>query len=182
MVNEEYNKDYFNELLERKMGARNVQKDEEGSLDDDFEDELDDFSEEDQINLKNTENVKKRSARKEMRALIIEKKINKERFDGLSFYSALMLAMFKDIIDFITLGTVGTIIGIAVDGMIGIIFIFNGSSKVETKIKRAVYMNLIEKIPILNILPLGTGFIIYVKIEQDNKVAKLQQKLRELEK
>ncbi|PLX21745.1 hypothetical protein C0584_01415 [Candidatus Parcubacteria bacterium] len=131
-----------------------------------------------------TKGKKKKSVskRKLLLARKLEKKIKKERFDGLPFFSAIILAQIKDIIDILSLGTVGTVLGFVIGPMLGIIMWSVGESSITLKLKRVIIVNVLEDIPFLNILPIWTLVIIYMKVQHDNKVRLYQHQLKRLSK
>ena len=147
-----------------------------------WEQYLDEHQEKYPINTKSAKDKKKVSARRRLLAKKVIRKIRKERFDGLAFYSALMLALFNDLVDLLTLGAAGPFLSVTVDPILWVILWMNGSSKIETRLKRMTITTLLEVIPILSLLPIWTGVIIYIKITQDNKVRRLERILRKLRK
>ncbi len=177
MANEEYNNDYYDKLLREKEISRREQEEEEEDLDNDDQDELDESTEINQIDPKNKKNL---NARKRLLSASIRKKIKKERFDGLTYYSALILALTKDLIDVLSLGSIGTIMAFIVNPLLTIILWRAGSSKAEGMLKRMVLINTFEFIPFVNILPWWTIMIIKMKIDRDNRIRTLERRLRKV--
>lgn len=132
--------------------------------------------------IKVGEDKKRISAKKGKLANRVRLKIKKERFDGLLFYSTLVVALIKDSLDFFTIGVFGPAIALVVNPLLSILLWMGGSPKAETKLKRIVIVNLIESTPLLSILPSWSMVVIKIKIEQDHKVKRLERILKRLEK
>lgn len=90
-----------------------------------------------------------------------------ERMGVMFFAILLILCIIADFVDMLTAGTIGWIVGLFVDG---ILLIATGLTKAGRKqFKRIVASVIGEKVPILNILPLRSFFLIwsFVKSRQE---------------
>ena len=151
----------------------------------DFDGDLDNESfDEESVDskIKADKNKKRVSIKKAKFIRSVKRKIRKERFDGLLFFSTLILALIKDSLDVFTLGVFGPAIAFVINPLLSIFLWIGGSSKIESKLKRIVIVNLIETIPLLSIFPVWVMVIIKIKMEQDNKVRRLERILRRLER
>ena len=90
---------------------------------------------------------------------------------GLIFFSvALFLSVVGDLIDFFTVGTIGWLTGLLIDGILALIF---GMSKSGRKqFKRMLVAFMAESIPFINMLPFRTIFTIWSFIKSRSKVAR----------
>jgi hypothetical protein len=83
------------------------------------------------------------------------------------FAASLFLAGVKDLIDFLSLGTLGTIINIFVTGAFTIILLMRGSKLNKSKaLARYVVAAIIEFIPFLNFMPTWTISVLWEKLEK----------------
>ena len=135
---------------------------------------------------KDPKKKKKISARRRLMARKVLKKIRKERFDGLAFYSALFLAIFNDVFTILsnifTAGAANVILTFTTEPLLGVILWRSGSSKTEMKIKRIGFTNVLGMVPIISAFPTHTLAIGYIKIQQNKKVSRLRRLLRKLRK
>ncbi len=85
-----------------------------------------------------------------------------------TFGAAFVLAAVKDIIDFFTLGWIGTIINIVVVGALLLIMLFSSPSTKEFLKKRKVILAggaFVEFLPVLSFVPVWTLAVIWSMIE-----------------
>ncbi len=90
-----------------------------------------------------------------------------ERMSITLFAILLSLCIVADFIDMLTAGTIGWIVGIFVDG---ILLIATGLTKAGRKQFKRILIGVIgEKVPLINILPLRSFFLIwsFVKSRQE---------------
>jgi len=97
-----------------------------------------------------------------------EEEAQKPSGDNMILFAAsLFLAAVKDLIDFLSLGTLGTIINIFVTGAFTIILLMRGSKLNKSKaLARYVVAAIIEFIPFLNFMPTWTISVLWEKLEK----------------
>ncbi len=83
------------------------------------------------------------------------------------FAASLFLAGIKDLLDFLSLGTLGTFINIFISGAFAIILLMRGSKLNKSKtLVRYIAAAIIEFIPFLNFIPTWTLSVLWEKLEK----------------
>ena len=118
---------------------------------------------------------------------ILGEHLRREIADGKfdAFIAVLILSLFKDIFDGITLGTIGSLLNIAISITLFIVFFLRKSRFKRWLIKKFVWryiiIVIIEFIPGINIFPAYTVSAILLKLKVDKRTKDLESRLEEVE-
>ena len=109
---------------------------------------------------------------------IVKKKKKKENqiseISDVEFFLAFCVAGIKDVLDGITLGTIGWIVNIFVIIILGS-WVFFRLHKFPTK--KFIAASIVDSIPVLSAFPSWTGFIAIIFLEQKGYMPKWVNKL-----
>ncbi len=92
----------------------------------------------------------------------------KEKMGLIFFLTALFLSIVGDLIDFFTGGTIGWFVGLFIDAILALMFGLSKSGRKQ--FKRMAIALVGESIPIIDMLPLRTIFLIWSYIKSRSKI------------